>query len=107
MNKFDCDLDLDQIKNDFLSLDAIDNVNKRPIKRPSATSSHLIYYDYIDFHYLEANSKNINFNRDKEWRDSPHLVELLSLENELLFNPYLTYYEFKILNNSKKPSEFS
>ena len=63
-NKIDCDLDLDQIKNDFLRLDVIDNFNKRPIKRPNANSSHLKHYDYIDFHYLEANSKNFNFNTE-------------------------------------------
>ena len=81
-NKTDCDLDLNEIKNEFLNQAHNDNYNFPPIKRPSANLNHLIDYDFIDFKYLEANSKNINFTRDKEWSDSPHL-------NEILIQPYL------------------
>ena len=89
-NKTDGDLDLNEIKNEYLRQADNDNFNFPPIKRLSATSNHLIDYDYIDFKYLEANSKNINLKRDKQWRDSPHLNQILSLENELIFNSDLT-----------------
>ena len=80
-NKTDGDLILNEIKNEFLRQADNDNFNFPPNKRLSATSNHLIDYDYIDFKYLEAISKNINFKRDKKWRESPHLNEILSLDN--------------------------
>ena len=40
--------------------------------------------------YLKANKANINFRRDKEWKDSLSLDELASLEDELFFDKYLT-----------------
>ena len=43
--------------------------------------------------YLIANKANINFRRDKEWKDSLPLDELASLEEELFFDKYLTIQE--------------
>ena len=53
--------------------------------------------DWIDFDYLKANRININFRRDKEWKISLPLDELASLEEELFFDPYLTFQEKSVL----------
>ena len=47
--------------------------------------------------YLKANKANINFRRDKEWKDSLPLDELASLEDELFFDKYLTVQEKSVL----------
>ena len=47
--------------------------------------------------YLKANKANINFRRDKEWKDSLPLDELASLEEELFFDKYLTIQEKSVL----------
>ena len=47
--------------------------------------------------YLIANKANINFRRDKEWKDSLPLDELASLEEELFFDKYLTIQEKSVL----------
>ena len=53
--------------------------------------------DWIDFNYLKANRININFRRDKEWKFSLPLDELASLEEELYFDPHLTFQEKSVL----------
>ena len=64
-----------------------------PTKHSSGTSNEQIDYDYIDFKYLEANSLNINFRRDKEWKSSPCLDEIISLEEQLFHDTELTFAE--------------
>ena len=105
-NKTYGDLDINEIKNEFLRQADNDNYNFLPIKKPSATLNHLIDKDYFDLKYLEANSKDINFKRDKELGDSTHLNEILSLKKELIFNYDLTYNEIKILIIQKKYLNF-
>jgi hypothetical protein len=51
-----------------------------------------IVLEYLE--YLKANKANINYRRDKEWKDSLPLVELASLEEELFF----MVYNFEKLN---------
>jgi hypothetical protein len=63
--------------------------------------AHLNTYDtsWIDFDYLERNRININFKRDKEWlEDEDHVREVMSFEDELFFDKYLTSQEKSVLN---------
>ena len=66
--------------------------------------------DWIDFNYLKANRININFRRDKEWKFSLPLDELASLEEELYFDPHLTFQEKSVLlkqnEGPNKPEPF-
>ena len=57
-----------------------------------------------DFEYIEKHLKNINFGRDKEWKNSLLLdelcnleEELVNLEEELLFDPYTSFQEKTVL----------
>ncbi len=68
----------------------------------SGTSNEQIDYDYIDFKYLEANSLNINFRRDKEWKSSPCLDEIKSLEEQLSHDTELTFAEKSVIYKYKK-----
>ena len=68
-----------------------------PTKHSSGTSNEQIDYDYIDFKYLEANSLNINFRRDKEWKSSPCLDEIISLEEQLFHDTELTFAEKSVI----------
>jgi hypothetical protein len=58
--------------------------------------------DWIDFIYLKANRININFRRDKEWKFSLPLDELASLEQELYFDPHLTFQEKMFYSNKTR-----
>ena len=75
--------------------------------------SKLIPYDedWIGFKYLEANRANINFKRDKEWLGLSHLEEILSLEDELLFDKCLTFEKKNVLlkanEGPNKPEPYS
>ena len=57
-----------------------------------------------DFEYIEKQLKNINFGRDKEWKNSLPLDQLcnlegepFNLEKELLFDPYTSFQEKTVL----------
>ncbi len=54
--------------------------------------------DWINFEYLKANSSNINFHRDKEWKTSLPLDELETLEDELLYDKYLSIQEKSVIH---------
>jgi hypothetical protein len=54
--------------------------------------------DWINFEYLKANSTNINFHRDKEWKTSLPLDELETLEDELLYDKYLSIQEKSVIH---------
>ena len=73
-----------------------------PTKYSSGTSNEQIDYDYIDFKYLEANSLNINFRRDKEWKSSPCLDEIKSLEEQLFHDTELTFAEKSVIYKYKE-----
>ena len=90
----DDDLDIEKIQNEFLSSQC-SFINNSPV-------ASQIDYDYIDFKYLEANSANINFTLDKEWKKSSCLDEIRSLEQELAFDTDLTFEEKKVLLKSSR-----
>ena len=106
------DLDLDKIKDEFLRQDLISsnfiNSQLQSLTQPRIKKSKVndIDYSWIDFDYLSANSKNINFHREKEYLYSSNLEEKLSLEEELFFDLDLTYQDKKILlvdNSTREP----
>ena len=81
-----------------------DSLNYPILSQLTNSDLNHIDYDYIDFNYLEANKVNVNFRRGQyknKWLDPSHLEEIENLENELLFDKKLTFFEKSIILKSK------
>jgi hypothetical protein len=98
-NKIDPDLVVKDLGSSCFTLEN-DSLNYPILSQLTNSDLNHIDYDYIDFNYLEANKVNVNFRRGQyknKWLDPSHLEEIENLENELLFDKKLTFFEKSII----------